>query len=93
MPRRDPKPPLHPIHPRTKAEVKGGTPVVVRDAGGSLHDRIATTGVVAGADFLVVWVTRPEEFARALRDGEPPEQVPWPAEDVWLPGDEPQEVP
>jgi hypothetical protein len=91
MSRLNPRPPLHPIHPRTTAEVAGGTPVVVRDAGGGLNKRIATTPVVHGEDFLVVWVTRPEEFERALHDGDVPDQVPWPAEDVWIPGEEPQE--
>ena len=90
MPRKNLLPPLYPIHPRTLAEVKGGTPVIIRDAGGDLHDRIATTGVVPGQDFLVVWVARPEEYARALREGDAPDQVPWPAEDVWIPGEEPR---
>ena len=81
MPKRRMKPPLHPIHPRTY-EISGGTPVVIRDARGDYHSRIAATGVVEGGDFLVVWVARPEEVTRALRDGDTPDQVPWPAEDV-----------
>jgi hypothetical protein len=77
------------IHPRTLEEVKAGDPVIVRDAEGEFLPRIATTGVTKGDDFLVVWAARTEEVARALREGDVPEQVPWPATDVWIPGEEP----
>lgn len=82
------------IHPRTLEEVKPTVPVIVRDAAGEYLPRIATTGVVKGGDFLVVWAARAEEVTRALRDGDVPEQVPWPATDVWLLRDDPRlEVP
>jgi hypothetical protein len=77
------------IHPRTLNEVKDGDPVTVRDAEGDFLPRIATTGVTRGGNFLVVWVARAEEMARALREGNAPEQIPWPATDVWVPGEEP----
>ena len=80
------------IHLRTLNEVKAGDPVTVRDAGGEFLPRIAATGVIRGGSFLVVWVARSEEWARALRDGDAPEQVPWPATDVWIPGEEPKEA-
>jgi hypothetical protein len=78
------------IHLRTLSEVKGGDPVIVRDAGGEFLPRVATTGVIRGGSFLVVWVARSEEIAGALREGDVPEQVPWPATDVWVPGEEPK---
>lgn len=77
------------IHPRTREDVGSGTPVVIRDARGEFHERIAQTGVEWGRNFLVVWVARPGEVAQARREGRPGDAVPWPAEDVWLPGDAP----
>jgi hypothetical protein len=78
------------IHPRTLAEVKATSPVIVRDAGGEFLPRIATTGVIRGGSFLVVWVARAEEITRALREGDVPGQIPWPATDVWLLADDPR---
>lgn len=80
------------IHPRTLAELKASDPVTVRDAGGEYLPRIATSAVTEGGDFLVVWVARAEEWTRALQEGDVPDQVPWPATDVWLRGDEPEEA-
>ena len=80
------------IHLRTLNEVKAADPVIVRDAAGKLLPRIAQTGVIRGGSFLVVWVARSEEAAAAMRQGRAPKQVPWPATDVWLPGDEPREA-
>lgn len=77
------------IHPRTLNEVQEGSPVIVRDAAGDYLPRIAMTGVIRGGSFLVVWVARTEEVEVAQREGRPLGQVPWPATDVWLPGDEP----
>jgi hypothetical protein len=79
------------IHPRTLAQVGIGTVVVVRDAYGKFLERTAMTGVVRGHDFLVIWVTRPEEINAARCEGRDPDRMPWPAGDVWLPGDEPRE--
>jgi hypothetical protein len=79
------------IRPRTLAEVKPGCSVIVRDARGDLTERVAATGVIRGAAFMVVRVCRPEAWAAARRLGRDAddEAVPWPAEDVWLPGDVP----
>jgi hypothetical protein len=71
------------IHPRTLEEVKPTLPVIVRDGDGDYLPRIATSSVTKGRQFLVVWVARAEEVSRALREGDVPEQVPWPATDVW----------
>ena len=79
------------VHPRTLAQVGVGTPVVVRDAFGKHLRRIARTGVVRGHDFLVIWVARAEEIEAANQERRDPQAMPWPAEDVWLPGDEPEE--
>lgn len=78
------------IHPRTLAETSRGKAVVVRDAFGNHLQKIATTSVVPGHDFLVVWVARESEWAAARRACREPQAVPWPAGDVWLPGDEPK---
>ncbi len=91
-PRKNLLPPLHPIHPRTQVEVKAGSRVVIRDASGEHHDRVALSGVERGHDFLVVWVVREEEWAAARGEHREPDGVPWPAEDVWIPGDEPREA-
>lgn len=69
------------IHPRTRSDVKAGVQVITRDAFGRFREATATTGVEWGRDFFVVWIER-----NAGDDA-----VPWPAEDVWLPGDEPKE--
>lgn len=79
------------VHPRTLAQVGVGTPVVVRDAFGKYLRRIARTGVVRGHDFLVIWVARAEELEAAKAERRDPQTMPWPAEDAWLPGDEPRE--
>jgi hypothetical protein len=69
------------IHPNTRANVHAGSRVVTRDARGEFHQGTADSDVELGRDFLVVWI---------YREGQSPEDaVPWPAEDVWLPGDEP----
>lgn len=78
-----------PAHPQRG---QGRRPGDGRDAGGEFLPRIATTGVIRGGSFLVVWVARSEEWARALHEGDVPEQIPWPATDVWVPGEEPVET-
>jgi hypothetical protein len=73
------------IHPRTLAGMKAGDTVVILDAYGGYHERVAVTGVTRGMDFMVVWVAKPGEYAAARQEGRDPDMVPWPAEDVWLP--------
>jgi hypothetical protein len=65
-------------------EITAGAEVQVRTALGEHLRRIATTGVVRGSDFPVVWVCPPNEWAAAQVEGREPEAVPWPAEDVSL---------
>jgi hypothetical protein len=58
------------------------SPIRVRDVHGHWLERIALGGVVQGRDFPVVWACRPEEWERAVREGDEPVGAPWPAEDV-----------
>lgn len=44
--------------------------------------RIATTGVVAGHRFPIVWISTEEEWNLARQEQREPDAVPWPAEDV-----------
>jgi hypothetical protein len=83
------------IHPRTLSGVKPGSKVIVRDSLGRLTERVAVTAVIRGADFPVVLVCWPGEWDAATRLARDPDDdaVPWPAEDVWLPGDEPKDGP
>jgi pimeloyl-ACP methyl ester carboxylesterase len=46
--------------------------------------RRATTGVVDGRDFKVVWLCLEDEWASAQVEGTNPDALPWPAEDVEL---------
>jgi hypothetical protein len=78
------------IHPRTLAEVKRGSRIIVRDAGGDLLEKIAFSNVVRGGSFMVVWACRNEEWLKAHAEGREPDGIPWPAEDVWIPGEEPR---
>lgn len=59
-----------------------GDRVLVRTAGGDELPRRATTPVVSGLDFLVVWVCPEEEWIAAIEGDRAPEVVPWPAEAV-----------
>lgn len=77
------------VHPETLARVGIGTAVIIRDVYGAYYERIAQTGVVRGHDFLVVWVARPEKTDESRRVRRKTDMMPWPAEDVWLPGSEP----
>jgi hypothetical protein len=56
--------------------------VHARDVLGNLLPRRATSGVVMGHDFPIVWVCKEEEWQVAQAEGREPESVPWPAEDV-----------
>lgn len=89
MPSRSFDPQEQGVSPRTLSDVQPGSAVIVRDASGKFLSKIATTGVVEGSSFLVVWVARPEETALAAVSRRDPDAVPWPAEDVWLPSDAP----
>lgn len=70
-------------------EIERGNAVLVRTYEGNQLPRLALTGVIAGHDFPVVWVCRPEEWEAATAEGRDPVGVPWPAEDVEVkaPGD------
>lgn len=63
-------------------KITPGTLVEVVNARGERTERVALSGVVAGRDFPVVWVCRPEEMEAAAAEGRDAEGVPWPAEDV-----------
>lgn len=56
--------------------ITAGTWVIATDANGKEHRVRATSGVVRGRDFPVVWV------ALGMRNGARTEPMPWPAEYV-----------
>ena len=64
--------------------IKPGDTIVVRALGGRRLKKIATSGVVSGYDFEVIWACRPEEWKAAGAEGRQPEAIPWPATDVSL---------
>jgi hypothetical protein len=64
----------HPV-PGQEDRISRGEAVRVRDASDGWHDAIATTGVIYGHDFEVVWV-------RMLTPEASSDGVPFPAEDV-----------
>ncbi len=70
--------------------ISRGDKVRVRDAFGALVERRAVTGTLMGEDFLVVRVCTEEEWAAAAAEGREPRGTPWPAEDVYLAGEEPE---
>ena len=72
--------------------IEAGAIVVVRDVRGTWLRRRAMTGVQDGHDFRVVWVCREEEWEAAHAEGRKPEGVPWPAEDVQLAEEGPEQV-
>jgi hypothetical protein len=63
-------------------QLEPGTRVTTRTAFGTDVEQVAVTGVVQGADFLVVWVCSHDEWEAASRGGRAPNAIPWPAEDV-----------
>lgn len=67
----------------TTVTVEPGSVVVVRTAFGNEVRKRAATGVVMGADFLVVRVCSEDEWGLAQAEGREPNTTPWPAEDVW----------
>jgi len=62
--------------------IAAGCPVVVTSVDGRRLRKIATSGIVSGYDFLVVWACREEEWAAAKAAGREPDAMPWPAETV-----------
>ena len=64
------------------AEILPGDKVIVRSADHRHLERRATSGIVRGYDFLVVWACREEEWAAARAEGRKPDAIPWPAETV-----------
>ena len=62
--------------------IQRGDLVIAVDAEGDELPRRALGGPEDGANFLVVWVCREEEWHAAQREGREPDGVPWPAEDV-----------
>ena len=61
--------------------IQPGDRVLVDSLLGPLAKR-ATTAVVPGTTFPVIWVCREEEWDAAQTEGREPDAVPWPAEDV-----------
>ncbi|MCA1695853.1 MAG: hypothetical protein LC749_14595 [Actinobacteria bacterium] len=59
-----------------------GQRVTVVDAFGRELPKIALGSPELGEDFAVIWVSRPEEWEAAQREGREPDAVPWPIEDV-----------
>lgn len=59
-----------------------GTPVRVQDAYGRWHNRVVAPEVASGVSFPVAWLSTPEEWEAAWREGRPPVAVPWPADTV-----------
>ena len=63
-------------------EITPGSDVRVRNALDETLRLVATTGVVEGLDFPVVWVCEPDEWTAAQDEDRVPQAIPWPAEDV-----------
>lgn len=63
------------IHPGDRIKIESATGPITRRA---------TTGIVPGQRFPVVWASREDEWEAAREEGREPEAVPWPAEDVRL---------
>lgn len=61
------------------ADIMKGSRVLARTSSDRLIERRATTGVVDGADFPVVWVCPELEWQQALVAGREPDALPWPA--------------
>ena len=64
------------------AGITVGCRVIVEALGGIHLQKIATSEVVRGYDFLVVWACREEEWLAARAAGREPDAMPWPAETV-----------
>lgn len=62
--------------------IERGDLVLAIDAAGEELPRRALGGPVQGANFLVIWVCREEEWHAAQREGREADGVPWPVEDV-----------
>jgi len=64
--------------------IQRGDRIVVRDALGQELERVATTAVLPGDRFSVVFASRIEEWEAAREEGREPDSVPWPMSDVRL---------
>ena len=62
--------------------IERGDELEVRTAFDEWVLRIAASGVEQGATFDVVWVCKDAEWDRASAEGEEPDTVPWPANEV-----------
>jgi hypothetical protein len=60
-------------------DIKKGSRVLARTSSDRLIERRATTGVVDGSDFPVVWICPEQEWQEALVSGREQDSVPWPA--------------
>ena len=64
--------------------IRPGVAILVRPVNGRRLRKIATSAVVSGYEFEVVWACRPEEWDAAKAEGREPDAMPWPANDVVL---------
>jgi len=71
------------VQPQMSSAIQPGDRVTIESATGPVIKR-ATTGVVSGERFEVVWAAREDEWEAARAEGRDPVAVPWPAEDVTL---------
>ena len=62
--------------------IHSGQRVLARTSADRLLPRRATTEVVAGQDFPIIWVCTEEEWELARREHRPPAAVAWPANAV-----------
>jgi len=62
--------------------IERGAQVIVRTVDNRIEMRRATSGVIEGDDFLVVWVCTEEEWTSAAAMRRDPSAFPWPARDV-----------
>ncbi len=63
-------------------KIEEGTKVVAVTAFGEQKECVATSPVVMGRDFAIVWVAPFEEWEAARSAGRGPSSLAWPAEDV-----------
>ena len=70
------------------SEVQRGDRVLAASADGITRQLRATSGVIAGGDFAVVWVCTENEWAAAQAEDRDPEGIPWPADDIKVAEDE-----
>jgi hypothetical protein len=64
--------------------ISAGQRVFARTSSDRLIPKRATSAILDGMDFPIVWVCREEEWAAAEQEGREPNAVPWPADAVQL---------